>query len=180
MTAESSESRHDAWDRPLPLRSDPVPPFPIAVLPAKLATFARELARFTETAPDLACANILAALAASVAGKVTIAPKPGYEEPLNIMCLVALPPGERKSAVFRRVFRPLELKEQELQKDAQRLMAEVGSRRDELKARLKAFERHLRTHDDPQTRDHIAEVRAQLKALQIGRASCRERVLVAV
>jgi replicative DNA helicase len=153
------------WEPPVPLRRDPVPPFPLDVLPSKFQAFVSELARFTETAPDLASVLVLAAVAASVAGKVMIAPKPEYYEPLNIMCLIALPPGERKSAVYRRVFHPLECRERELQNDAHSRIAEVARQRDDLKESVKTLEKRLRSN--PAVADEIAEQRAALEALPL-------------
>lgn len=164
-SATLAEPRDTGWETPVSFRRDPVPPFPTAALPWKLQAFVRELSRFTETAPDVAGVLALAAVAGSVAGKVIIAPKPEYHEPLNIMCFLALQPGERKSAVFRRVFSPLERHEKELQDDARGEIADVARRRDELKDGIKTLERRLAR--DPGLADEITTARASLDALPL-------------
>jgi hypothetical protein len=50
---------------------------------------------------------VLSALAACLGGRVRLQVRPGWEEPLNLYSAVALPPGERKSAVFSEVTAPL-------------------------------------------------------------------------
>lgn len=95
------------WDPPVEFGSFSPPPFPLDSLPDVLADFVRELARATQTPPDLGGMLTLAACSAAVAKRAVIEVKPGYREPLNIFAAVVLPPGERKTAVVREVCAPL-------------------------------------------------------------------------
>jgi hypothetical protein len=144
-----------------------LPPFPIEQLPLKLACFVRELARFSETDPGLAGVLVLAAVAACIAGKAKVQPKADYVEPLNIMVLLALRPGERKSSVFSRVLRALEAREKELQEDAREEIAEIARRREELEERLGAAQRAARKQQGTSL-DDVESLRAELAALPPG------------
>ena len=84
-----------------------LPAFPVRLLPAVLSDFIEAEAERTQTPPDLAAMLVLGCCAAAVAGRYDVEIEQGYVEPLNIFCLAALAPGERKSAVFRSVFAPL-------------------------------------------------------------------------
>ncbi|OZA78900.1 MAG: hypothetical protein B7X64_11825 [Halothiobacillus sp. 39-53-45] len=68
---------------------------------------ASELATETETPPDLAVGLTLAACAIPAARRFRVMVKPNYFEPLNLWALVALTPGNRKSAVQSATTKPL-------------------------------------------------------------------------
>lgn len=97
-----------AEGRPLPLGEHVSrTPFPTAVLPVALRAWVEAEATATQTPPDLPAVVALAALSACVAKKVEIEVRAGWREPLNTYWLVALEPGNRKSAVFRDAVEPL-------------------------------------------------------------------------
>ncbi len=85
-----------------------LPVFPAELLPAVLREFVRAEAERTQTPLDLAAMLTLGCCSAALAGKYDVEVEPGYIEPINLFALVALPPGERKSAVFKSVFAPLQ------------------------------------------------------------------------
>ncbi|OYY31799.1 MAG: hypothetical protein B7Y58_10730, partial [Halothiobacillus sp. 35-54-62] len=65
------------------------------------------MATETETPPDLAVGLTLAACAIPAARRFRVMVKPNYFEPLNLWALVALTPGNRKSAVQSATTKPL-------------------------------------------------------------------------
>jgi replicative DNA helicase len=96
------------WAELVPLR--PVvdlPAFPVEALPDWLASYVAAEAVATQTPPDLPGMLALAALATAAGGLARIQVRPGWQEPLNLFVVVALPPGSRKSAVFADLTRPL-------------------------------------------------------------------------
>jgi replicative DNA helicase len=111
--AEAQQSADSAgsaagWDQPIPLTTTARPPaFPVQALPEWLAEFVQAEAIATQTPPDLAGMLVLTALAAAAGGLAEVQVRPGWREPLNLFTVTALPPGNRKSAVFRDVARPL-------------------------------------------------------------------------
>ena len=93
---------------PFPLgREVSVAPFPVEVLPHWIREFVQAIAESTQTPPDLAAMLDLGSLAAAAARKVRVAVRRGWEEPVNLYILVAMPPGSRKSPVFAKVMAPL-------------------------------------------------------------------------
>jgi hypothetical protein len=103
-----SQAATDFWDPPIPFHQFDLPPFPAEVLTGWLRAFVEAVAKATQTPPDLAGLLALSVIAASCAKKVAVQVKDGYCEPVNIFTVTALPPGNRKTAVFAAVTRPLE------------------------------------------------------------------------
>jgi replicative DNA helicase len=98
----------DGWAPPAPLtRAGTLPPFPAAMLPGWLASFVQAVATATQTPTDLAGLLAVSALATAAGGRVEVQPRAGWREPLNLFTAVALPPGNRKSAVFAEITKPL-------------------------------------------------------------------------
>ncbi|WP_405018034.1 YfjI family protein [Kitasatospora sp. NBC_00070] len=98
----------EPWDLPVPFgESRALPAFPVEVLPAWVGSMVKAVAEETQTPADLAGCLALAALATAAAGRVVIRIRGRWHEPLNIYTVVALPPGNRKSAVFDHIINPL-------------------------------------------------------------------------
>jgi hypothetical protein len=81
--------------------------FPTSALPAPLKAWVEAEAIATQTPADLPAVVALATVSACVAKKVEVEVRSGWREPLNTYWLVALEPGNRKSAVFRDAVEPL-------------------------------------------------------------------------
>jgi hypothetical protein len=96
------------WEPPIPFDQFNLPPFPTEVFPDWLRRFVESEATATQTPPDLSSMLVLSVIAAACAKRVRIQVKQGYQEPLNIFTVTALPPGNRKSSVFGRIVKPLE------------------------------------------------------------------------
>jgi hypothetical protein len=84
-----------------------LPILPYELLPGFAGQFSQELAIETETPTGLAVALTLAACALAASRRFRVEVKPKYFEPLNLWILVALPPGNRKSAVQAATAKPL-------------------------------------------------------------------------
>jgi hypothetical protein len=96
------------WDEPVPLKARPaLPTFPVDALPAWLADMVRGVAEETQTPADLAGCLALAVVATAAGGRVKVGVRGHWREPVNIYTAVALDPGNRKSAVFDLMVRPL-------------------------------------------------------------------------
>jgi hypothetical protein len=104
------------WPDLMPLKPDgELPSFPVDIFPSWLRLWASAEAEATQTPLDLAGMLSLAVCAAALAGRFRVEIRPGWTEPLNNFGVVALQPGERKSAVFSAVTAPLRrLEEQEV------------------------------------------------------------------
>jgi hypothetical protein len=97
----------DAWDDPIPFDDVETPEIPAILLPEPFGNFAAALANETETAQSLSVMTILGVLSTVLAKRVTISPKEGWVEPINIYSLIALPPANNKSLVLKKCTDPL-------------------------------------------------------------------------
>lgn len=96
------------WQTPLaldPLRA--LPTFPVECLPAWLRDYVKGVAEFTQTPRDLAAMLGLAILAFASQRFAILEMRENYQEPLCLYILVAMESGERKSAVYRAMARPI-------------------------------------------------------------------------
>ena len=109
----------EQWEPPLPLgMARALPAFPVDALPGWVADEVTAVAEFTQTPPDLPACIALSALSTAIAGRTTVRIRPGWDQPTNLFTLVALPPGSRKSDVFRELVRPLYTAQDELLQQA--------------------------------------------------------------
>ncbi|MFB7280141.1 YfjI family protein [Streptomyces hydrogenans] len=96
------------WDEPIPLNPrGKLPAFPVDALPDWLAAMTAGVAEETQTPVDLAGCLALAVVGTAAGGRLTVAVRGQWSEPVNLYTAVALPPGNRKSAVFGLMTKPL-------------------------------------------------------------------------
>ena len=132
----------EPWERPLSLdRQADLPGFPVDALPAALAAFVEAEAVATQTPPDMAALFGLTALATVAGGRVTVEPRAGWLEGVNLFGVVAMEPGSRKSAVHRDMTAPLLAYERDLVTAARPKLADAASRRRVAEATLVRLEK---------------------------------------
>ncbi len=136
----STQRANAEWEPPIPFHQFNLPSFPTEVLPAWLRAFVEALATATQTPADLAAMLVLSVIAAACAKKVIVQVKPGYSEPVNIYTVTALPPGNRKSAVFGLAQQPIADFEREENKKASPEIARQRAERKIKEATLKRFQ----------------------------------------
>lgn len=135
-TTASDSMELPEWEPPIPFYDFDLPDFPTDALPGWLRAFVEALAIATQTPPDLAGMLALSACAAACAKKVVVSVKAGYTEPVNLFTVVALPPGNRKSAVFSALVEPLQEYERAEAESAKPLIAEAHAKKKILEERL--------------------------------------------
>lgn len=113
------------------LAEQPVPPFPVRVLPPFLRAFTEAVSTSLQLDPAVPAFLALAVLAAAVARRVAIRPyaASSWIEPTNLALICSLPPAHRKSAAFAICCRPLTLFEREAAADLRPIAAEAAGRR---------------------------------------------------
>jgi replicative DNA helicase len=127
--AALADADRRGWPDPLPLSSTPdVPTFPLWALPEWLGEYAACLAEVTQTPADLAGCLALAVLSVAAAGKVWV-DAGAWTEPTCLYVVVVLPPGNRKSEVFRAMTAPLRAVERTMIDAARPVIAEALIRR---------------------------------------------------
>lgn len=105
-----------AWEEPIPLNGRrELPAFPAHVFPAWLGSFVKAVAEETQTPIDLPGSVALSVLAAAAGGRSVVHVGGSWREPTNLYVVCALPPANRKSAVFALLTDPLYEAEKKLQ-----------------------------------------------------------------
>lgn len=97
----------EAWEDPLLFHTMETPDMDARWLPSPLAEFAAALAFTTETPEALSIMTVLGVISTVCTQRVVVSPKEGWQEPINIYTLIALPPANHKSWVLRRCTEPL-------------------------------------------------------------------------
>jgi replicative DNA helicase len=119
------------WEPFTPLgRYASLPAFPVESLPEAGAAIVLAVAESTQTPADLAGIVYLGALAACCGGRAVVEVQGGWREPLNLYAAPAMPPGSRKSAVFREMAAPLLAAERIMQEQARPQISEAVVLRD--------------------------------------------------
>lgn len=97
-----------AWPDPLPLpEKQALPVFPTEVLPDWLAEYVTAVADFFQVPVDLPGSLALSVLSTAAGGRVQIQIRPDWIEHVNVFTMTAMPPGSRKSPVFKALTAPL-------------------------------------------------------------------------
>lgn len=114
---DRAESRVE-WSEPVPLDVAKLPVFPVDVLPAWLGDSVAALAVATQTPVDLGGMLSLAVVSVAAARMIVAEVRHGWREPINVYVVTALPSGNRKTAVYVAMSRPLYDEEARLVDDA--------------------------------------------------------------
>jgi hypothetical protein len=117
------------WDgEPVPLKTDRMlRPFPVDVFPEWLADMVSAVAEATQTPIDLAGCVALACLSTAAGGKVLVQVDRSWLEQVNLYTVTALPPGSRKSPVFRAMTSALKAAQAELRAAAAPRITEAAT-----------------------------------------------------
>lgn len=100
----------ELWELPVPFEKDvQYQPFPVESLPKILSDYLTAVCTFVQVSPDMAVLPLLSVLSLCLQGKVVVAyPANAHAESVNIYTLTVAPPGERKSAAFKALVKPVE------------------------------------------------------------------------
>ena len=96
------------WGVPMAFgRFTPPPAFPVDILPRWWQDFVVETAEALQVPVDAPAMLSLAAIAGGFGGRIRYRIREGWSKNANLYIVVAMSPGERKSAVFRAVNAPI-------------------------------------------------------------------------
>lgn len=141
LIARTAETRTpvltEEWQDLVPLDAPDLPRLDLAHLPGWAGDYTRAIVTDTETPPELAAAMVLVACATAAARRLGVMVKPGYSEPCNLWAVVALPPGNRKSAVQAAATAPLVSWERDQATIMEPEIKRITSQRKTLEARAK-------------------------------------------
>lgn len=125
------------WPEIIPLGSRRLPSLNLDFLSGWLCDYARALSKATSTPPELAAGLTLAVCSTATSRCFKILVKPGYYEPSNLWIIVALEPGNRKSAVQSAATKPLDIWEHKQAKCLEPEIKRLSSERKTMEARAK-------------------------------------------
>ena len=128
------------WKAPIPLSDHKRTAFPVSALPRLIRDYVAALSEALQVPVDLPAMLCLSVISSTLANRYVVSPRPGWREPLNIYSVIVLPPGERKSAVFKAVTKPLFEIEKELAIRMQPEINEILHKRQIMEASLKHSE----------------------------------------
>lgn len=161
----------EPWPELIPLEGPDLPRLDTSHLPAALGDFAEALSVSTETPPELAAAVVLATTSAVVAPNFRVHVRGDHFEPCNLWIVCALPPGNRKSAVYTRATAPLIEYERD---ECARIDAEIkrtASKRKTKEARAKELRNKAakeKSHDKAEALEReAADIEADLPEIPV-------------
>jgi hypothetical protein len=158
-----TNGKPDSWEQPLPIGATAhCPDFPADVLPGWLREWAEAVSVATQTPLDLPAMLALATGGAALATKFRVVVRPGWTEPTNLFTVTALPPGERKSAVFAEAMAPVQQCEAEEIERMAPVIAEAAAAHRVLEARLKATEQKAAKADNAKDQQELMQEAKEL------------------
>ena len=154
----------EVWPELVPLDAPNLPRLDLEHLPGWAGDHARAIAADTETPPELAAGMVLVACATAAARRLRVMVKPGYFEPCNLWVVVALPPGNRKSAVQSAATAPLVAWERDQSKIMEPEIKRITSERKTMEARAKDKRNKAAKEKDAGKAEAFAREAADLEA----------------
>lgn len=133
------EGKRDSsnWEEPIPFWRQELPSFPTEIFPHWLRNYIEGVSETTQTPVDAAAMFALSILSTALAKKFYVSPRLHWEESINLYTVVVLPPGEKKSVIYKLLSLPVTLYEKE---ERERLEVEMRRKKAELKAKKKRKE----------------------------------------
>lgn len=101
------EESFDVWDDIVDYDQSVVPEFPKNIFPQWLEEYIDDVSESTQTPRDMACQGAIAALSTALSKKLYVNVSGDWIEPCNTYTLTLMPPGSRKSAVFKHMMKPI-------------------------------------------------------------------------
>lgn len=152
------------WPELVPLDTPDLARLDLVHLPGWAGDYARALSGATETPPELAAGMVLVTCAAATARRMQVIVEAGYCEPCNLWAVVALPSGNRKSAVHSAATAPLVNWEREQADILEPEIKRIASERKTMEARAKELRNKAAKSDDPNDAKVLAQEAANIEA----------------
>ena len=159
------DERGTEWELPAPLGQFDLPVFPLEAFPTQLCVlcaFCEEVAESFQVPADLPAMLVLSVGGASLAKRVVVHVRGDHWEPVNLFTVVALPPANRKSGVFRAVAEPLVYFERQEVDRLAPMIEENRNQRIILEESLKHTRKQAARAKDAEERDRFKEQASEL------------------
>lgn len=139
-TDQGAPAAH-VWGGVLPFHKVDLPAFPLEIFPPWLREYCEAVTTTLQTPTDLAGMLALSVLSTACAQRIAVMAWPGFTEPTNVYTVTSLPPGSRKSPVFKSMTGPIRMFERQLTEKVQTEIESGEIERDILKHRLEEAKR---------------------------------------
>ncbi len=143
------------WQEPIQFDDYMLPPFPVDVFPKWLRIYVEGVAESTQTPIDAPGMAAISVLSTALTKRFYVRLTGEWSESLNTYTILALPPGNRKSSVFKALLEPIMHYEKD---ERERLAKEVSEQKAKLKAkqkRLEHLEKEYAKNGNPATLNEI-------------------------
>lgn len=151
------------WENPIPFEKKTLPSFPINVYPEWLQSFVYHLAESTQTPVDVAAVGAISILSTALSKKFYVFITDEWREPINTYCILALPPGNRKSAVFKALQEPIAEFEKEERERMEPLVIEQKAEQKAKRKRLESLEKEYAKNGDDTTLNEIKALNLEIE-----------------
>lgn len=156
----SANIANQSWEEPIPLGPPEPDPLPVDTLPEWVRGYVSSVADSVQVPSDLPFVLALSALSTAVANKARIAVRPGHREPVHVWTAAILPPGARKSPVFKKTIGPVRDFEDQRVQEIRPERDRVEDRRDVIEGLLKQAKKDAR---DAETEGGVEEAFADVE-----------------
>ncbi|AQU78309.1 YfjI family protein [Planococcus faecalis] len=129
---EQKKEAAPQWEQPIKFDSKTLPTFNTNVFATWLRKYIEAVANTTQTPVDASAIATISVLSTILSKKAYVKVSSEWKEPLNTYSIMALPPGNRKSGVFKLLASPITLHEKD---ERERLMPMVKKQQATMKAK---------------------------------------------
>jgi replicative DNA helicase len=127
---DGSSSAKTDWDDPVDIERPKLPEFPLDSLSGAVGHWVAAASYAFQVPIELPGLLALSAVSGMIARRVEVVAGRGWREPVNLYVCCLLEPANRKSAVFRAAFKPIQAIERELiQREAPEVARQQSDRR---------------------------------------------------
>ncbi|WP_371018938.1 YfjI family protein [Pseudalkalibacillus sp. JSM 102089] len=164
---ERKSSGYREWGAPVPFDEYTLPDFPIEVIPEWLREYVKGVAESTQTPVDAPGMAAISVLSTALAQKFYVRLTGEWSESLNTYSILALPPGNRKSSVFKALQEPITAFERG---ERERLSVQVAEQKAKFKAnqkRLEQLEKEYAKNGDQTTLKEIVSLANEIENEEI-------------
>lgn len=137
LAQEQKKEASPLWQEPVHFDEYKLPTFNVDVFPRWLREYIQGVSESTQTPIDAACMAAISILSTILSKKFSVNITEDWSESLNTYAVLALPPGNRKSSVFKLMQLPIITYERE---ERERLEIEIIEQKAILKAKQKRIE----------------------------------------
>jgi len=146
------------WEEPIPLAEYNIPEFDLDFLNVNyFKDMVKNVSEFTQTPKLMPLLVGLSSLAAALSKKAVVQIKTGYQEPLNLFCVVFMGPANRKSSVFRLLTKPIEEKQETLREEVKVERRHLNRKKNILEEQLNKLEKSAASATDTNKQRELFE-----------------------